>query len=201
MIVHFYCCDPAAAEIAAAISADFRCWRPDTDGAPPRGSRTPTNYFWWILSRAGAFARPGFAEVCIEQEGKIIHRLIVTPGWFRFPFMARGDLQIGNVWTAPVARRRGLARVAIAEAHQRFGRSASRFWYVIDADNAASAAVARSCGYRLVAVGRRTRPLGLALLGRFVIDRFFQRGETATHEIAPTCSDESTAGRSLSVSH
>lgn len=102
----------------------------------------------------------------------MLHRLIVTPAWYRFPFMSARDLQIGAVWTAPTARRRNLARVAIAEAHRRFADGTGRFWYVTEEENHASAALARSCGYRLAAIGERTRSFGLAALGQYVIERF-----------------------------
>ena len=204
MKVHFYRYDfERAALVAPALSSSekFRCWRPRTDGPPPKGSRSGANYFWWILEKISLFASPGFAELCIEERGSVIHRLIVTPRWYRFPFMTEADLQIGNVWTSPAARRRQLARTAILEAHRRFARSGVRFWYVTAADNAISSALARSCGYRLVAVGRRTRRLGLRVLGRFVVERFVYRAETDTKAIAPDCVEESAAGRSLNVSH
>lgn len=175
MSVHFYRYRPTAADIPApSLRGNFRlrCWQPHADGFPPAGSRRISNLFWWLLSKTGAFARAGFTEICIEREGLLVHRLIVTPAWFRFPFMARGDLQIGDVWTAPEARRQQLARAAVHEAHRRFAGDDADFWYVTDARNAASAALARSCGYRLVATGRRTRPMCTPLLGRYVIEQF-----------------------------
>jgi RimJ/RimL family protein N-acetyltransferase len=204
MNVHFYRCDfegPVPAAPSLSPPASFRCWRPRTDGPPPKGSRSPANYFWWILESISGFASPGFAELRIEERGSVIHRLIVTPGWYRFPFMSANDLQIGNIWTSPAARRRRLARTAIAEAHRRFAFRGARFWYLADANNAISAALARSCGYRLVAVGRRTRRFGVSLFGRFVVERFVHRAETDTTAIAPDCCDESAAGRSLKVNH
>jgi len=151
---------------------ELRCWAPATDGYPPRGSRTLVNLAWWALTRAGRFARPDFTEISIRQDDHVVHRLIVTPAWFRFPFMAPDDLQIGSVWTLPEARRKELARVAMGEAHRRFGNSAARFWYVADDSNHASQALARSCGYELVATGRRTRRFATSLLGQYVVDRF-----------------------------
>ena len=204
MKVHFYRYDFEGPRLVApplSPTAKFRCWRPKTDGPPPRGSRTIANYFWWILEMIRGFASPGFAELRIEDHGSVIHRLIVTPGWYRFPFMDKDDLQIGNVWTSPAARRRQLARAAIAEAHRRFARGGARFWYLAEADNAISAALARSCGYRFVAVGRRTRRFGVALLGRFVVERFVHRADTDTKAIAPDCGEESGAGRTLKVNH
>jgi hypothetical protein len=202
--VHFYryhVDDGAFERVPLQPPFDLRCWRPGFDGLPPKGSRTLANYCWWVLAKTGGFARGGFAELRVEHDGRLLHRLIVTPRWHRFPFMQSGDLQIGEVWTAPAARRRNVAHSAIGEAHRRFAGEGARFWYVSEADNAASGALARSCGYRLVATGKRTRRFGLALLGQYVIECFVQSPETATHAIAPDCDDESAAGRSVSVSH
>lgn len=204
MNVHFYRYDAderAIEHVPPPPPVEFRCWRPETDGFPAKGSRTLANYCWWLLTKTGGFARPGFTEIRAEDNAAVVHRLIVTPRWYRFPFMEPRDLQIGSVWTAPPARRRKLAHSAIAEAHRRFASEGARFWYVSQADNAASGALARSCGYRLVATGKRTRRFGVALLGQYVIERFVQPRETATQAIAPDCGDESAAGRSVSVSH
>jgi ribosomal protein S18 acetylase RimI-like enzyme len=171
MTVDFYRLDRAPAAVPLAPDLRIAWWQPDRDGLPSRGSRRPVNYWWWALARMGAFSRRGFAELRIEREGRVVHRLIVTPRWYRFPFMGADDLQIGDVWTAPEARRQQLARIAIAEAQRRFGADGTAIWYVVDARNRASAELARSCGYRHAAVGRRTRRLGLSLLGQYVVDR------------------------------
>ena len=81
-----------------------------------------------------------------------------------------GDLQIGGLWTDPEARRLGLARAAISEALRRHAVPGRCFWYLVDDDNAASIGLAEACGYRMVGVGRRTRPLGVRGLGRFLMD-------------------------------
>ncbi len=174
VIVYFYQLDRAEGAPSGMLDGDMqlRCWQPDRDGWPARGSRRLGNYLWWALGRAGAFSRAGFAELRIESAGQVLQRLIVTPRWYRFPFMGPNDLQIGDVWTSPVARRRRLATSAMAEAHRRFASDGTVIWYVADASNEGSCALARSCGYRLVAVGRRTRRLGTLFGGQFVIDRF-----------------------------
>jgi RimJ/RimL family protein N-acetyltransferase len=174
LTVHFYRCvsNFAAASPPLAPTLQVRCWRPHRDGFPPRRSRRITNLVWWGFARLGVFAESEFAEIGIEEDGRLLHRLIVTPAWYRFPFMPEGDLQLGDLWTSPQSRRRHLARTAVAEAHRRFGGQTRSFWYVTEADNHASAALARSCGYQLVAVGRRTRRLGTRLLGQFLIERF-----------------------------
>lgn len=172
--MHFYQLVRGNSAPAPTLDADMRIarWEPQRDGLPRKGARRPMNYLWWALAKVGGFARPGFVELRIERCGRVVQRLIVTPRWYRFAFMGRDDLQIGDVWTSPDARRRRLARYAVEEAHRLIGGKTEIIWYVADANNEASAALARSCGYRLVATGRRTRRLGMRLLGRYVIDRF-----------------------------
>lgn len=168
MIVRFYRSDgaqPPSKPVPSGVSA--KVWRPLWDGMPPRGSRRTANFLWWALDEAGLFARDGFAELSIWQDERIVHRLIVTPRWYRFPFMAAGDLQLGDLWTHPDVRGRGLASAAVAEALRRFGESGTRFWYVARSDNRPSVRLIESCGFTLVGTGRRTRPLGIGPLGRF----------------------------------
>ncbi len=174
LTVHFYLYDGgSAAAPLTTLPANlrFRSWSADVDGFPPRGARTISNQFWWLFTKLRVFARRGFTEISIVDEGRLLHRLIVTPAWYRFPFMSPQDLQLGGLWTSPGSRRRHLASCAIAEAHRRFAHENIRFWYVTKADNHEFAALARSCGYRLVAGGKRTRKFGTSLLGQYVIER------------------------------
>ncbi|HEU4962036.1 MAG TPA: GNAT family protein [Sphingomonas sp.] len=168
----FYAIDPAgAAPLDAALPADvgLRWWRPALDGLPPRGPNRGRNLCWWGLHRLGLLADRRFAELSLWCGGRALHRLVLTPRWHRFPFMADGDLQIGDVWTAPDARGRGFAWAAIGEA-LRAGAGARRLWYVVDAANVASVHLIERAGFARVGIGRRTRPLGIALAGRFVPD-------------------------------
>lgn len=172
MTMLFYVHVPGAAIVDAQppVDVSIRHWRPAIDGPPRRGPMRMRNLCWWGMDRLGIFEKHGFTEISLWRWGRMLHRLVLTPRWHRFPFMAPGDLQIGDLWTAPAARRRGLARAAIAEAHRLAG-SADRLWYVVDERNAASIALIEACGYRRVGTGRRTRPLGVALVGRFELER------------------------------
>jgi hypothetical protein len=148
----------------------FKSWRPADDGLPPFGPHAAENLVWFAFDRLGLFASHAFEELSVWRAGRMAHRLIVTPRWFRFPFMAEADLQIGALWTEPQVRRLGFAKAAIAEAHRRYAAPGRCFWYVVDDENAASIGLAEACGYRMVGSGRRTRPLGVAGLGRFQMD-------------------------------
>lgn len=148
----------------------FRVWMPAIQGLPPPGSRSISNIVWWAFVRLGFFARRDLAELSIWRAGEMLHRLIVSPRWYRFPFMGARDLQIGGLWTRPDSRGQGLARAAIAEAHRLFAGRTPCFWYVVDMRNRASIGLIESCGYRLAGLGRRTRPLRIRIFGQFVLD-------------------------------
>lgn len=150
--------------------AAIRTWSPDADGFVPRGSRSFRNIAWWAMTRFGLFERRDFTEITIWRDGRLLHRLIVTPRWFRFPFMAKGDLQLGDLWTHPGARGQGLARAGIEHAHRLFANHGGSFWYVVAEDNRASVRLIESCGYHLVGTGQRTSPWGMDLLGRYRLD-------------------------------
>jgi hypothetical protein len=145
-------------------------WRPADGWPPPLAPQYGENLAWFAFDRLGLFASRDFEALSVWRDGRLLHRLIVTPRWFRFPFMAEGDLQIGALWTAPEARRLGLARATICEAHRRHAAPGRSFWYVVDGENATSIALAEACGYRLAGVGQRTQPLGVRGLGQFRIE-------------------------------
>ena len=172
MSIRFYVRTGSAPSVAANLppGCELKIWRPESDGAPRPGPGALENLVWLAIHRLGLFASAEFEEITVWRGGRRLHRLVVTPRWLRFPFMAPGDLQVGALWTAPEARRSGLARASIAEAHQRHARAGRSIWYLADEANAASVALAEACGYRLAGAGRRTRPLGLSAFGQFRLE-------------------------------
>ncbi len=164
----FYRHDGAAPVDAPSCDAVATWWRPSCDGLPVGGPAR--NLAWWGLTQLGLFADRRFAELSLCRGNMVVHRLIVTPRWYRFPFMDECDLQLGDLRTHPGARRQGLARHAIAEAHRAFAGPGTRFWYVVAAENRASVRLIETCGYQLVGKGRRTAPFGIRAVGRFVLN-------------------------------
>lgn len=148
----------------------LQSWRPRTDGPPARGAHRRENLVWYAFDRLGLFASDAFEELTVWRGDRLAHRQVVTPRWWRFPFMADDDLQIGALWTDPELRRIGVASAVMGEAHQRHGGGGARFWYLADEANGASQGLALVRGYRLVGTGRRTQPFGLSALGRFRLE-------------------------------
>src|SRR4051812_11481682 len=72
--------------------------------------------WWWLFRRADAPLRA--IAVTDTDSGELVHITYIFPAYFRFPFMAAGDLQIGGIVTHPKHRNQGLAKAAIDEALQ-----------------------------------------------------------------------------------
>lgn len=142
-------------------------WRPRNDGLALKGLSFRKYAVWWLFDRIGLFSNSLAGVIMIKHGRRIVHSSLVTPKWYRFPEMAPGDLQIGDVWTAEDQRGRGLAKIAISEIHQRWGRSFDQMWYIVSDDNKASIRLAKSLGYGLSATGVRTKPGNISAIGQF----------------------------------
>lgn len=84
--------------------------------------------------------------------------------------MGKDDLQIGDTWTAPEHRGKGLATYAIYEILRHHGKPGRRIWYITDQDNPSSVRVMEKVGFVLAGKGKRLSRYGSKLLGTFVID-------------------------------
>jgi RimJ/RimL family protein N-acetyltransferase len=153
--------------VAAPDVAGIELWRPSPSGLRPPAVTGAGAYVWAAFHTLHLFSNRDYAAVLIREGGEPVHRSYVFPRWARFPFMAADDLQIGDTWTAPAARGRGLARLAIRAALAHFARPGRRFWYVAAADNHPSIRAAEGAGLRRVAVAHRTAPFGVRLVGRY----------------------------------
>jgi len=167
-MINFYMLVPSSRRPIHAFphSAELRLWRP-SDGFPPSGPMRGRNAVWWLLAKLGPIDGARFVELTLWIAGRMAQRMVVTPRWWRFPFMSSEDLQIGDVWTAHSWRGQGMAQAAIAEAERLTAASAKRLWYVTNGANEASVRLAESSGFTLVGTGVRTAPLGIRAAGRF----------------------------------
>jgi len=85
--------------------------------------------------------------------------------------MAASDLQIGDTWTHPDFRNRGLASSALKQIVDLFRIPGLRFWYVVEEENTSSIRAAEKAGFVCVGRGRKTARFGLKLLGSYVIEQ------------------------------
>ena len=169
----FLCFDCARSPRPPEISvADVmvEIWRPELQPLPPPcalglGARM----VWPAFHFLGIFRNRDLAMVRLEQETRCVHRTILFPPFFRFPFMQRSDLQCGDIWTDPAERHRGLAAAGVTAALHHAWQPGRKIWYLTEAANEPSLRLAERAGFQPVGHGRRTRRLGLKIFGQFVV--------------------------------
>lgn len=144
-------------------------WRPSWRRVPPPLIRSRVNWVWWLFHNLHVFRSRAFCVILVVRDGRLLHRSNVFPPYFRFPFMRKRDMQIGDTWTDERERGRGIATavigVALARAAQRDGDA----WYIVEANNRASIRAVEKAGFTLVGRGTRLPRLGLKPLGYYAI--------------------------------
>src|SRR4051812_27996662 len=107
--------------ISLQETTNFRwvIWRPrGLSILPPHG--TAQEIAWTAMHYLRVFSNPCYAQILAFKGDVLAHRSTIFPRWMRYPFMSHLDLQIGNTWTNPQFRGRGLATTAIRRAMTEF---------------------------------------------------------------------------------
>jgi GNAT superfamily N-acetyltransferase len=86
---------------------------------------------------------------------------------FRLRLLFR--FQIGDTWTEPAYRKKGLASFALQMIVATLAKPGRRLWYVVEDVNAPSIQVVEKAQFTLAAEGTWVRPWGLKLAGAYVI--------------------------------
>lgn len=157
----------------APLAAGYSCvlWRPSGLNVAPAGLPIKTFGAWWLFHHLRIFSNRDYWVLLIFRDSSLVHQSVLTPRYFRFPFMGKDDLQIGNTWTDAGHRGRGLAGFAIRHLIEMFRAPGRRFWYVVERDNSASMSAVKKAGFKKFGEGERTRRLGLEVLGSFEVRR------------------------------
>lgn len=144
-------------------------WKPSLEEVAPAGVKGAVFVVWWLMHQLRLFANRDYAQYVVREDDRVIHRSGIYPRYLRFPFMGTDDLQIGDTWTDPDYRGRGLATEAVASIVGARARPGRRFWYVVSDDNTASVRAIEKAGFSLSGVGERRPRLGLRALGAYVL--------------------------------
>jgi RimJ/RimL family protein N-acetyltransferase len=124
--------------------------------------------FRWALHRTHLFAGRESGALLIYDRERLVHYSGFTPRYWRFPFIADGDFQIGDTWTDPQYRGKGIALFAVREIVRMLAKRGRRIWYVVESQNQPSIRVVEKGGFDLVAEGVHLLPFGLTLAGSYV---------------------------------
>lgn len=152
-----------------SLKADysFEVWEPSIRGVVPRGVPMMPFGVWWAMHQLHFFKNRDYALLLIKDGSTLIHRSGVFPGYLRFPFMSKSDLQIGDTWTHPSYRKQGLAQFAICKIVERYRDDNRSFWYLVEDNNVPSIRVIEKAGFRLAGRGLKDKRFGTKLLGAY----------------------------------
>jgi RimJ/RimL family protein N-acetyltransferase len=171
------CSAPARTQVAPAAPLRGVIWRPSLAAIRPPGTTfEPKFVVWWLLHHLRIFDSRDYCIYVVYDGDRLVHRTFCHPRWWRFPFMARDDLQFSDSWTADEYRGRGLGAVAQIAMVQALCRPGRVFWGIILESNDPPQRVIRKSGFTLYGYGERRSPFGLAPLVRFsIVERLPER--------------------------
>jgi RimJ/RimL family protein N-acetyltransferase len=156
----------------------WKFWRPYGLSVVPRGLPAYPFLVWSLFHHLRFFSNTDYCLFLAFSGKEVVHRAVVTPGYFRFPFMSKNDLQIGDVWTHPDHRGKGLATYSLREIGGRQWAEGRRFWYIVDVGNSASIRVAEKAGFVKCGEGIRTKRFGQNLFGAYEMITQFEVPES-----------------------
>jgi RimJ/RimL family protein N-acetyltransferase len=156
-------------DLALDSRYSFELWKPTVCSVVPRGFPKMPFAVWWILHHLHVFANRDYSIFVVYSGETIVHRSVILPPYFRFPFMAEDDLQIGVSWTMPEHRGKGLATYAVQKILELQNKPGRRFWYLVQENNIPSSLVAEKAGFIRVGEGIRNKRFGIKLFGSFVM--------------------------------
>ena len=162
---------PNSAPISPLIPIGYEAvfWRPSLKSVCPPGQSLYPFLVWTLFHALRVFGNREYGVFLIRRSNRWVHRSVVTPRFFRFPFMGSDDLQVGDVWTAESDRGRGLATFALLTILQADHNRQRTYWYLTDESNLASTRVAEHAKFFAAASGTRTRYFGVRLFGAYRI--------------------------------
>jgi len=147
-------------------------WTPRLFRMKPRGVPGRAILVYWLFHYLRVFTNRSYTFLLMYRDGELLHYAAAYPKYFRFPFMARNDLQIGYVWTAPSCRGQGLAARGVSLLANAIGTSNRSIWYVVNRSNKASIRVAQKAGFVNVGMGYKRRSRNILGLATYQIAQF-----------------------------
>ena len=144
-------------------------WKPSFLKIFPAGFNWIPFAVWWAMHNFHIFSNEDYGLYLVFDGDSLIHRSVITPRYFRFPFMGKEDLQIGDTWTMSEHRGKGLAGYAVQNIVKSLKKSGRKFWYVVDENNGPSIRAIEKTGFEKYAMGVRTKRMNMRAIGTYKI--------------------------------
>lgn len=142
-------------------------WKPSLTELRPPGVWASWEWgVYWLLDRLGVFARDRYRILrLVDGEGRTVFYAAILPTYWRTPFIARDEVQIGPIRVLPDDRGKGLAPIGVTLLLASLAADVRRVWYITRSDNTRSIALAAKTGFRPAGEAVRVGP---SALSRFV---------------------------------
>jgi len=144
-------------------------WKPRWCRVRPRGIPGCAVLGYWALHYLRIFRNCDYTFLSIFKDGVLVHHAAGYPSYFRFPFMANNDMQIGYVWTNPMYRGRGLGTLGVKLLVNELRTPNRALWYVVNRDNKSSICLAEKADFQYVGKGSKQAKWKISLLSRYNI--------------------------------
>ena len=151
-------------------------WEADWTHVFPPKHANARFFMLWLLSRLHMFRNGGYTVLLIDDDqGRLVHRTCILPAWFQFPFMRAADLQLGDIFTVPEWRRRGISLFALRYCLQRLHARGGYIYYVARCINLSSHRLALKSGFQFLSlcIKHPSKPFGYYSLIRELSDYSF----------------------------
>lgn len=157
------------------LDKDYRLliWRPGLFKISPRGSNRRFRLIclvWWLFHYFRIFSSSNYGIFVIyhNKTQEMAHYSVVSPKYFRNPFMDKNDIQIGPIGTGENHRRKGLANFAIEKIIEFYKNENIRFWYLVREENEPSIKCIENFGFTKYGEGRK-----MGRLKKYIIEKAY----------------------------
>jgi RimJ/RimL family protein N-acetyltransferase len=127
--------------LSADLPYTYKVFRPSIMKTGLDNSENLKRFLWYLITLGK------LRIFYIMERDIVIHYSFIIPKNFRFPFMNKGDLQIGPCFTDPKFRGRGIYTHALKLIPTLFSKQTSNFWIYTTDVNKISQHVIEKAGY------------------------------------------------------
>lgn len=159
-------------------SLRMEIWKPGIFRVKPPGVPGRAILAYWVFHWLRVFKNSDYTFLLLFKGDRLVHYSAAYPGYFRFPFMAKNDLQIGYVWTDPNCRGEGLATCGVSLLASAVASTQRSIWYIVSQENSPSICIAEKLGFHLVGTGDVQRGAIISALSKYRIAERLQATTT-----------------------
>jgi len=124
-------------------------------------------FIWYIFHYLGIFGNKNYRIYYLKNKTNILHKTLIFPKFYRFPFMNKHDLQLGDIFTEKSLRGKGVASKAANFIINKYKNK--NFWFLCDENNISSILIAHNNNFKLKGYGYKVTPFGLNIFSYFKI--------------------------------